>query len=323
MKENSFKKYLRGLLIIISYLFISQHTYAQSKIYFDKDWNTTTKEKAEFYRLLTKKNDSLFHIKDFYINGKLQMEGHISELENETLEDKIVWYTAEGKITNSATYKKGILHGPSITYLDNGKIDYTTEYKNGEIYDGIYSSRYSDAYFKQYYAHGKLLKQVEFKARNDFHNLKTRVFGIEKDTVYWRNTKGDKLIGVGIYPSSSTEIIEGLKIENNSSIAVHTHYKDSKREGIQQVFYKDALLAEQTFVNDVVVLERSKNPLNGKTVEINFKEGEPYTGHLFQFDQVYEYYNEFIYEEGIVLIKNHYELLDGVLKLNPEKSYKK
>ena len=318
MRRNSLMK-LKLILIIVTYFSISQNIYGQSKTYFDKDWKTTTKDKAEFYRVLDKKNDSLFHIKDFYINGNLQMEGYFSDLENETLEEKIVWYTEEGKITHSANYKKGVLNGQSIIYLKNGEIDYTTEYRNGKVYEGVYAG----GSYKQYYKEGKLIKQVEFEAPNDFRSLKTRVFGTEKDTVYWMNNKNTKVLGIGIYPSSSSKIIEGLEIDNNFLIAVHTHYKNGKREGIQSVYYEGELLTEQTFVNDVVVLEKSINPLNGKTVEINFKEGEPNTGHLFQFNQFYEYYNEFIYEDGIVLIKNHYEWVDGKLKLNAEKSYKR
>ena len=313
------RKKLKRLIIITLFLFISTNTYSQTKIYFDSEWNTSTKDKAEFYRILTKKNDSLFHIKDFYISGTLQMEGHISDLEKETLENKIVWYNSDGKKLSSAHYKKGVLHGLSTTYLKNGKIDYTTEYRNGKVYDGVYA--YSS--YKQYYKKGKLIKQVELEAPNYFRNLETRVFGAEKDTVYWMSNKGDKLIGIGIYHSSSSQIIDGLDIQNNFLIAIHTNYKNGKREGIQKVFYEGDLLSEQTFVNNTVVLERSINPINGKTVEINFKDGEPNTGHLFQFNQINEYYNEFIYKEGEVLIKNHYELVKGELKLNIEKSYKK
>jgi len=314
MKQNK----LTLALIIILHLCISQNINSQSKIYFDKDWKKTTKEEAIFYRVLHKKNDSLFQIKDFYINGVLQMKGHFSNLEKETLEGEIIWYTAKGKIFNKANYKNGILHGLHTVYLKNGKIDYTTEYIDGKVYEGVYMG----GYYKQYYKKGRLIKEVEFEAPNHFRTLRTRVFGIEKDTIYWMSNKGDKLIGIGIYGRSSSEIIDGLEISNNFLIAVHTNYKNGKREGVQKVFYENKLLAEQTFVNDVVVLERSINPLTNETVEINFKEGKPYNGQLFQFDQVYEYYNEFIYKEGVVILKNHYELIDGKLQLNTEKSYK-
>lgn len=306
------------LTIIILCLLMAHNISSQTKVYFDKDWKKTSKEAAVYHRIIDKKNDSLFYIKDYYSNGKLQMEGHFSNLEKETLEKKVIWYTKEGKIDHISNYKKGILHGMHTVYLKNGKINYSTEYKNGYIYSGVYAG----GYYKQYYKNGKLTKQVELEAPNNFRSLKTRVFGLEKDTIYWMSNKGDKLIGIGIYSSSSSKIIDGLEIDNNFLIAVHTNYKDGKREGVQKVFYKGKLLTEQTFANNIVVLERSINPLNHKTVEINFKNGEPYTGQLFQFNQVYNYYNEFIYNKGIVIIKNHYELIDGKLKLNKEKSYK-
>lgn len=320
MSKNSIRKNkLKFLIAILAFIFISQNIHCQTKIYFDEDWKTTTKAKADFYRIIDKKNDSLYHIQDFYIKGVLQMEGHFSDLEKETLEGEIVWFSAIGKIAKKENYKKGTLNGLSTVYLENGKIDYTTEYKNGEIYDGLFVA----AYYKQWYKEGKLIKQAEFEAPNDFRCLKTTVFGVDKDTVYWMSNSGEKLIGIGVYLSSNSTIIDGLDITNDFLIAIHTNYKNSKREGIQQVFYEGKLLSEQTFVKDVVVLERSINPLTGEFVEINFKHGEPYNGRLFQFDQVYEFYHEFIYKDGVVILKNQYEPLDGKLQLNEEKSYKK
>ncbi|WP_324023661.1 hypothetical protein QSV08_12455 [Maribacter sp. BPC-D8] len=310
---------LKFLLVILSYFAISQHVNSQSKIYFNKDWKTTTKEEAQYYRILQKKNDSLFHIKDYYINGNLQMEGYFSNLEEETLEGENVFYTANGKISDRVNYKKGILHGLRTVYLENGKIDYTTEYVDGTVYEGVNMG----GYYKEFYEKGKLIKMVEFDAPNYFNKLATRIYGIEKDTIYWMSNKGDELIGTGIYDSSSSKIIDGLDISHQLLIIVYTNYKNSKREGIQKVFYRNELLAEQTFVNDVVVLERSINPFTGETVEINFKDGEPYNGRLFQFDQFTQYYNEYIYKEGEVNIANYYELVDGKLQLNTEKSYKK
>ncbi|WP_136467424.1 hypothetical protein [Flagellimonas onchidii] len=315
MKKNK----LTPLIVIISFLHISHDINGQSKIYFDKDWKVTTKDEAEFYRLVDKKSDSLFCIKDFYINGVLQMKGCFSDLDKETFEGEIVWYNVKGIITNRANYRRGQLHGLCTVYLENGEIDFTAKYINGKIYDGVYvGTRY-----KQFYKKGKLIKQVELEAVNHFRSLETRIFGLKKDTVYWMTNDGKQQIGVGIYDGVNNKIIDGLDIQNNFLIAVHTYYKNSKREGIQKVFYEGNLLTEQTFANDVVILERSINPLTGKTVEINFRNGKPYNGRLFQFNQIYEYYDEFIYKEGVVLIKNRYELVDGKLKLNTTKSYKK
>ncbi|NRS90365.1 antitoxin component YwqK of YwqJK toxin-antitoxin module [Flavobacterium sp. 7E] len=181
MKTNNIKNNkVKLLLIILFYLFTTQNSNCQSKIYFDQDWKVTTKERASYYRIFSKRQDSLFQIKDFYSNGILQMEGCFSNLEKETLEGEIVWYDAKGAISSKANYKNGILHGLSTSYLKNGKIDYTTDYKEGEIYDGVYVG----GAYKQFYKKGKLTKQIEVEAPNDFRNLETRVYGINKDTVY-------------------------------------------------------------------------------------------------------------------------------------------
>lgn len=300
------KRGLNNAIIVLVCFFLFQNTYSQSKIYFDKDWKTTTKDKAQFYRVVTKKNDSLFHIKDFYINGVLQMNGHFSNLEKEVLEGKVTFYDEKGRKTNSANYVNGVLNGPSIVYLKNGKIEYTTEYKNGKIYNGIYKA----ATVKYLYKNGVTAKRIEFLSPNDYYPLATTVYGKEKDSVYWYTSKGKK-IGFGIYKGISP--INGLDIKKSWLKVTHTYYNNRKKDGVQSIFYEGKLIAENTFANDVLLLNMSLNPLTGKFVTCKYKNNKPYQGHYFVYHITQDYYDEYVYDTGKIVSYKKYKSINGVI----------
>lgn len=103
-------------------LFFSISAGAQEKIYFDENWEKTTQDKMEFYRE-TENKGKLILIKDFYKNGKLQMEGLASDATpgSEIYEGKVTWYTPEGKVLNTGTFSGGKQTGPSQTFDEKGR----------------------------------------------------------------------------------------------------------------------------------------------------------------------------------------------------------
>ncbi|MEP0212387.1 MAG: hypothetical protein ABJD66_04175 [Cellulophaga sp.] len=298
---------LKKIVMVFVCLFLFQNTYSQSKIYFDENWKQTTKDKAEFYRLVTKKNDSLFHVKDYFINGVLQMNGHFSNLEKEVMEGEITFYDIKGRKTNTANYINGILEGKTTVYLKNGEIEYTSEYKNGDVYNGIYKA----ATVKYLYKNGVTAKRIEFLSPNDFYPLATTVYGKEKDSVYWYTSKGNK-IGFGIYKDN--EPINGLDIKKSWLQVTHTHYKDKKKEGVQSIFYEGELITENTFVNDVLTLKKSLNPFTGKFVTCKYKNNKPFQGHYFVYHITQDYYDEYIYDTGKITSYKKYKSINGVIK---------
>ncbi len=307
-------KHLGIITITFFSFFFCRNVYSQSEIYFDKDWKTATKEEAYFYRTIHKKNDSLFYIKDYYINGVLQMDGHFSNLENETMEGKVNFYNKQGGITNSETYRKGVLHGLTKVYLKNGNIDYTTAYKNGKIYNGVYNGVVK----KRFYKNGIITKDIEHSPPNQYYILKTIIYGREMDSVYWRTAKGRPL-GLGIYKDN--KIIEGLRVLNLLDNTVYTYYKNSLREGIQKVYNSNGkLIANMTYKSDQLILDETLNPLTNKMVACTYKNNQPLDGRYFEYKPMYNYYDEFVFENGIQKKHNRYaEDKDGNLKLYESK----
>ena len=72
-KQNIMKK--STLLLMMFVGFLTSSVTAQETIWFDANWNITTKDKAEYYRPTPKKVDKGFLLVDYYMNGKKQMEG--------------------------------------------------------------------------------------------------------------------------------------------------------------------------------------------------------------------------------------------------------
>ncbi len=184
-------------LFIIILFFSLINSIAQDKIYLDKDWKKTTEDKAHFYRVLEKKSDSLFYIEDYYISGKMQMDGYFSNLEKETLVGKINWYDEQGIITITKTYTKGILNGDYIEYA-NGKVIAKGNYKNGEFYDGILisSSIYSFAFSE--YKKGKRIKGIAYYSNPT---------NIAKERYYSYDNKGKEYPTKDVFYDKKSQII--------------------------------------------------------------------------------------------------------------------
>ncbi|NML71472.1 membrane-binding protein [Chryseobacterium sp. RP-3-3] len=103
-------------------LILSISVGAQEKVYFDENWEKTTQDKMEFYRE-TENKGKLTLIKDFYKNGKLQMEGLASNATpgSEIYEGKVTWYSPEGKILSTGTFSNGKQIGPAQTFDEKGR----------------------------------------------------------------------------------------------------------------------------------------------------------------------------------------------------------
>lgn len=106
--------------------------FAQTRIYFNEDWEVTTQDKMVFYRETTREGN-LYHIRDFYKNGTPQMDAlsHNNDPNNEVYEGKVTYYNEDGTQQSYSYYKNGELDGETFRQEKNG--DYSrTLYKKGE-----------------------------------------------------------------------------------------------------------------------------------------------------------------------------------------------
>ena len=123
---------------VVAALVVSQCFHAQKIIYFDSEWNEIkNKKEASYYREVAKQGE-LYLIKDYYINGALQMEGTaVDDTPNrEVFEGKVTWYFPDGKVEMVSNFKNGNLLGESKLYNANGKLLQDMVYDGRNNYSG-------------------------------------------------------------------------------------------------------------------------------------------------------------------------------------------
>lgn len=161
-------KFLTILLCLSAWI-----CYAQKIIYFNEDWEVISdKENASFYRETTKEKN-LFHIKDYYRNGTLQMDAFSSndDPNNEMFEGEVKWYHENGKLSQKAQYKNGKQIGTYQTYDRLGRISsdfiYDEERPTGKSFEYKNMGETDTLSFQDYnmertYVKGRMTKEIHY-----------------------------------------------------------------------------------------------------------------------------------------------------------------
>ncbi|MBL1410601.1 toxin-antitoxin system YwqK family antitoxin [Sphingobacterium faecale] len=102
---------------------------AQSALYFDKDWQETTKDKHVYYRPLPlKKEGELLLLIDYYKGGQLQMQGYIMADNPEVYVGDAYWYDEKGFDTGFRQYKNNSSVKELNYYYPDGSLWQTVNY---------------------------------------------------------------------------------------------------------------------------------------------------------------------------------------------------
>ncbi|CAL2109334.1 conserved protein of unknown function [Tenacibaculum sp. 190130A14a] len=127
--------------MLVSFLTLSAN--AQETIWFDANWQETSKDNASYYRPAPQKKGNGFWIIDYFKNGQIQMEGFSTSVEphKEEFEGLVTYYHQNGKPYHEANYKKGQLHGVRKVYFESGELKEQGKYKDGQR-DGIWKTFY-------------------------------------------------------------------------------------------------------------------------------------------------------------------------------------
>lgn len=146
-------------ITLIIFCFFLQMLFSQKSdpIYYDKDWEVTTKANASFYRLMPLKQlGELVLLQDFYMNGTPQFEGYVMKNNEQAYAGDVVWYDENGNDKNFRQYRNDTKNAVLLYYHINGKIRKKVQYKNG-VKDGeviIYAND-GAVLMKGIYAKGK------------------------------------------------------------------------------------------------------------------------------------------------------------------------
>ncbi|WP_375580448.1 hypothetical protein ABWH96_05265 [Marivirga tractuosa] len=201
-------------------------------IWFDKDWNQSTKQNASFYRPPLEKEGDLYKMKDYYIDGSLQMNGTSRFKDSVHLEGKAVWYSQNGKVNQEETYKNNTLDGVAIYYRENSK-DLSREitYDMGKTISDVRFDKNRDGIrYKRYYEDGRIVK-------TDYYGSEGKFIGTyyESEDEY-QNGNGKRVTYYN--DPMSVKIIEVF--ENGGQLYFDAFYKN----GNKQVSFNDTKLQE-------------------------------------------------------------------------------
>lgn len=106
----------------------------QDTLYYTSNWKTTVKDSASFFRPPVQKLGKLYKVKDFFINGQLQMEGFSKNAEKDIWEGRTTWYNEDGSIFQQGNYSDGKLNGDFVSILDDKQL--VAEFKNNRYVSG-------------------------------------------------------------------------------------------------------------------------------------------------------------------------------------------
>ena len=153
---------MRKLLLLINillYCCIAKSQQTKDTIYYNKIWEVSNKENAEYYRIISKENE-LFKVMDYYLNGTLHMSGFYKSINPEIKEGLFTYYDENGKknfqgnyfantkngpytlfynsglVWVSENYLNDLLNGDLIGYFENGQIRRREKYSNGALIGG-------------------------------------------------------------------------------------------------------------------------------------------------------------------------------------------
>ena len=117
------------LMLLFLSCFSILKTAGQKKVWFDINWNGTTKEKATYYNVFSnlKYNNEL--VVYYYVSGKKAKESYFVKGKKE---GQSVDFYATGEIKVVGKYEGGFREGMWKTYYNNGKMKEKGRYSKGE-----------------------------------------------------------------------------------------------------------------------------------------------------------------------------------------------
>ena len=240
------------ILICVQYSF-SQSLQNKDTLYFDSNWEVTTKENHEFYRPLPlNKIGDLSLIVDFYKNGNMQMQGYAYTDSIAVFAGDVYWYDKNGfdityeqyiNSTNNAlkyyykngvvwktvNYKNNVKEGKIKIFNDKGNFVSTETYSNGLIAGNTV---------------GKFHKRYYFAKHNKAKTFNKNVPQLQNFTkvLYWMHTGN---------VAKNTKYIEHTIFEERS-------YNQNGQK-IQHLYKKDFMGNE--YINGTYYTLKTKNGL--------------------------------------------------------------
>jgi len=227
-------------------------------IWYDQEWNESSKFYAEFFRPKPKKKKGKYIIKDYYINGKLQMEGPSIEQDTTIFDGEVTHYFKSGITQSTVNYRNGIPHGRATEFFEDGLIKSISPYENGGM-NGEYKEYYSnsqlrgtvnyknnvlDGLYQEFYDNGNKKTYVSYRDGKRYGDYKEHYYnGNIQYAAYFEN---DMLQGdTKMYNYDGNLQNSGSFIDNQKN-GVWTTISDDDTK-VTRTYKKEVLHGEMTF----------------------------------------------------------------------------
>ncbi|WP_460219844.1 toxin-antitoxin system YwqK family antitoxin [Psychroserpens sp. MEBiC05023] len=221
-------------------------------IWFDQDWNETSKYYAEFFRPQPKLKNGKYLIKDYYINGQLQMKGLSIRQDSTFFDGLVTHYYKSGETKSTVQFKNGKPHGKATQYFENGSISLIVPYNDG-VEHGTY---------KAYHKNGNLRGRIDLKNNirdglyeEYYENGNKRAFIIYKDgkvngdfIEYFENGN----IRYAAYQINN--MLQGVvKVYDfDGKLNTQGQFIDNKKEGLWTSFGGDEYIIKRNYKDDIL-----------------------------------------------------------------------
>lgn len=296
--------YLNFKLIIVLY-FIGANSFSQEQnmLYFDLNWEPTTKENHVFYRPMPlKKIGKLVLIEDFYKNGNRQMQGYVlkdnqekyigdiywydengmdsnySQYYNPTKNQELIYYYPDGKIWKKVQYKDDVKEGNTIIYNKDGSVLMSGFYKKGIPYSGDFIRvKNSNYYYGESLLEEEIFEDImieeEFSTNETLKSkeiTETQPESYVYEKLYWVNSK--QLAEVKEYKKNIYSRAEYNLISQKNYSKTKQLLQDLKEEDIEYGYrIKNGVEYEYYTQNNFIVALKSEKTyinesINGKVI---------------------------------------------------------
>lgn len=228
-------------------------SFSQSKeiIYFNKDWKETTKENAAFYRPLPMSVVGKYQlVRDYYINGNLQMQGYSFIDNDKKIVGDVSYYDEFNQENISDDNNLENLNGTFSYFYQDGKLYKTISYKNGEL-NGINTYYFRDGtkMISGTYENGNCISgsvSCNTKLNSEFRLKKGESEKTITKIIYWENTKQIAQSQTILLKKYSRELIGQQNFDKSGKLIQKltenafpnsTYYNESISEGIKFEYY--------------------------------------------------------------------------------------
>ena len=171
-------------LVALYCLLTATNMYGQHSsdtIFYNRQWDTTTRAQARFFRTGTYLKDGLYHVTDRHINGRPQMTGTFKSLVPELKQGKFVYYDSLGMVEVEEQFVNGMIQGNRIVYHDHSKAvnsrtmfkdnerngEMTTYFKTGKVAGRLnFKNGLLHGSSTWYYPSGKVASNIAFRGKD-------------------------------------------------------------------------------------------------------------------------------------------------------------